>query len=232
MSAMSWLGRFAARWEYPEQRVWFVVAAWAVVLVVIAVVAAAGYAGVIRAHTVVLLAPERTVTWSGTSLDGVLLSNGTVAVHLRLTVTNPSERVLAVSSIAYKSWIEDLPAEAGLPNLGRSDNVLVNLTGTYLFFMAFLGSFDVTPVTVPAHGTATVAFTFNLTRLSDAARFQAVQNITAYASSALGDGTRAPWLHWVSVTLVFRDLPPPSATTSGYLTDLTRIVLTEGPNLG
>ncbi len=229
---MSGFGRLWARWKFPEQRVWLAVVAWALILLLIVVVAAAGYSGVLLAQTVAVLTPEQSVAFQGTNATGVLQDNGSVTLTLRLTVTNPSDRLLAFSSIAYKSWVEDLPAEAGLMNLGRSDNILVNETGTHSFFKAFLGSFDVTPVLIPAHGSQSVQFRFNLTLASAAARFRAVQNITAYASQVRGDGTGMPWVHWVLVALTFQDLPRPSATSGEYLTNLTRIVFEEGPNLG
>jgi hypothetical protein len=227
---MGWSGRLASRWKYPEQQVWFGVGAWAAVLTVLVILVAANYSTVILTHTVVTLTPDQVVEFKGTNATGVLLADGSVTLTLRLTVTNPSSRLLAFTSIAYKSWIEDLPAEAGLPGLGRSDDVLVNETGTHLFFKAFLGSFDVS-LPIPASGIGTREFSFNLSSIF-AARFQAVRDITAYASQTLGDGTAVSWIHWVRLVVTFRDVPPPTATSSGYLSDMTRIVLEEGPNLG
>jgi len=229
---MGWVGRLASRWKYPEQRVWFLVAGWAVVLAVLVVVSSASYSSVLLAHTSVELTPSRTVSFTGTTSTGVLLASGSVNLTIRLTVTNPSARSLAFSSIAYKSWIEDLPREAGLPNLGRTDEVVFNGTGPQYFFKAFLGSVDVPPVPVPPGGTGTVMLSFILTRNSDAARFGAVQNITQYAAQVRGNGTVMPWIHWVQLAVDVRDLPVPGPDANPFLSSLIRIVLEEGPNLG
>src|SRR5712691_6752075 len=147
---MGWVGRFATRWKYPEQRVWFLLAGWVAVLMVFVVVSSASYSSVLLAHTSVELTPSRTVSFTGTTSTGVLLASGSVNLTIRLTVTNPSTRSLALSSIAYKSWIEDLPREAGLRNITpRTDEVILDPSGRPLyFFKAFLGSVDVPPVPI------------------------------------------------------------------------------------
>src|SRR5438034_1070834 len=206
---MGWAARLASRWTYPEQRVWFLVAGWAVVLAVLVVVSSASYSSVILAHTSVELAPSRTVSFTGTTATGALLATGAVNLTMTLTVTNPSSRSLALTSIAYKSWIEDLPMERGLPNLGRTDQVFDNETGTHYFFKAFLGSVSVLPVPIPPRGAGTLTLSFVLTRSSDVARFGAVQNITEYAAQVRGNGTVMPWIHWVQLVVEVRDLPTP-----------------------
>src|SRR5207249_520961 len=107
------------------------VAGWAVVLTVLVAVSAASYSSVILAHTSVELAPSRTVSFTGTTATGALLATGAVNLTMTLTVTNPSSRSLALTSIAYKSWIEDLPMERGLPNLGRTDQAFDHETRTH-----------------------------------------------------------------------------------------------------
>jgi len=163
---------------------------------------------------------------------GALLATGSVNLTIRLTVTNPSARSLALSSIAYKAWIEDLPREAGLPNLGRTDEVVFNGTGPQYFFKAFLGSVDVPPVPIPPRGTGMATLSFVLTRNSDAFRFGVVQNITEYAAQVRGNGTVMPWIHWVQLVVEVRDLPVPAPDANVFLSSLIRIVLEEGPNLG
>jgi hypothetical protein len=229
---MAWFRSLAARWKYPEQRVWFVVACWVVVLVAFVAAASASYSSVLLAHTSVALTPSRTVTFTGTTTTGALLPGGSVNVTMTLSVTNPSSRSLALVSFAYKSWIEDLPMEAGLPNLGRTDQIFDNETGRHYFFRAFLGSVDVVPVPVPPKGSGTVTMSFVLTLASAAARYGAVQNITEYAAQVRGNGTVMPWLHWVQLVVEVRDLPTPGPDANPFLSSLTRIVLEEGPNLG
>ncbi len=229
---MGWVGRLASRWKYPEQRVWFLVAGWAVVLAALVVVSSASYSSVILAHTSVELTPSRTVSFRGTTSAGALLANGSVNLTVTLTVLNPSSRSLALSSIAYKSWIEDLPMETGHAILSRTDEVVTNETGTYYFFKAFLGSLDVVPVPIPPRGSGTVALSFVLTRNSDAPRFGVVQEITAYAAQVRGNGTVMPWVHWVQVAVDVRDLPAPGPDANPFLSSLIRIVLEDGPNLG
>ena len=229
MRTMSWLARAAARWKYPEQRVWFAVAVWAAVLVVLIVASAAGYSAIVYARTVVTLSAEHSVTWSGTTAAGVLLASGTVTDWIVLTVSNPSDRAFALTSVAYRSWIEDLPAEAGL--VSRADSILMNATGTHRFYSAFLGSFGVTDVVVPAHASRSVTYSFNLTA-ADGEPFLAVQNITEYASHVLGNGTAVPWVHWIEIALVLQGVPTPSPSAGEYLPGVVRIVLQEGLNLG
>jgi len=229
---MGWAARLASRWTYPEQRVWFLVAGWAVVLTVLVAVSSASYSSVILAHTSVEMGPSRTVSFTGTTAMGALLATGAVNLTMTLTVTNPSSRSLALTSIAYKSWIEDLPMERGLPNLGRTDQVLDNETGTHYFFKAYLGSLSVLPVAIPPGGIGTLTLSFVLTRSSDAARFGVVQNITEYAAQVRGNGTVMPWIHWVQLVVEVRDLPTPGPDANPFLSSLTRIVLEEGPNLG
>jgi len=229
---MGWPARLATRWKYPEQRVWFFVAGWVVVLMALVVVSSASYSSVVLAHTSVELTPSRTVSFTGTTSMGALLATGSVNLTIRLTVTNPSARSLALSSIAYKAWIEDLPREAGLPNLGRTDEVVFNGTGPQYFFKAFLGSVDVPPVPIPPRGTGMATLSFVLTRNSDAFRFGVVQNITEYAAQVRGNGTVMPWIHWVQLVVEVRDLPVPAPDANVFLSSLIRIVLEEGPNLG
>src|SRR5437016_12477404 len=179
---MGWAARLASRWKYPEQRVWFLVAGWTVVLTVLVAVSSASYSSVIHAHTSVELAPSRTVSFTGTTATGALLATGAVNLTMKLTVTNPSSRSRALTSIAYKSWIEDLPMERGLANLGRTDQVLDNETGTHYFFKAYLRSLSVLPVAIPPGGTAPLTMSVVLTRSPDAPRFRVLQNRDAHAA--------------------------------------------------
>ncbi len=120
--------------------------------------------------------------------------------------------------------------EAGLPNLGRT-SVLTNRSGTRYFFNALLGSSDVTPVPIQPAATATLTVSYVLSRTSDAARFRAVQNITEYAAHVRGNGAAAPWVHWVEVLIVIRDLPTPSPSANPFLSSVTRIVRQDGDSL-
>jgi hypothetical protein len=229
---MGWARRLASRWKDPEKRVWFVVAGWAAVLTALVVIASVSYSTLILAHAAVGLTSSRTVGFTGMPAGGGLSDTGSVNLTLTLAVRNPSPRPLAFASLAYKAWIEDLPMEAGLPNLGRTDNVLTNGTGTYFFFMALLGSSSVTPTPIPPTGSGTLTLSFVLSRTSDAARFRAVQNITEFAAHVRGNGAASSWVHWVEVVVAIRDLPTPSPSASPFLGSLTRIILREGYNLG
>lgn len=229
---MGWARRLASRWKYPEQRVWFVVAGWAAVLMVLVVVASVSYSTLILAHAAVGLSSSRTVAYAGMPAGGGLSDSGSVNLTLTLVVTNPSPRSLALASFAYKAWIEDLPMKAGLPNLGRTDDVLTNGTGTHYFFKALFRTSDVTPVPIPPSGSGTLTLSFVLSRASDSTRFRAVQNITEFAAHVRGNGASVPWVHWVEVVVAIRDLPPPSPSANPFLSSLIRIVLDEGENLG
>ena len=131
-----------------------------------------------------------------------------------------------------EAWIEDLPAEAGIAGLGRSDQVLVNETGTHLFFLAFSGSLNVPPSPVPAGGEATLPLVLNLTQSSDPTAFAAVQNITSYAAAVRGDAWGIPWTVWVQRALPIEGVPPASLSAATYLFDVGRVVISGGTNLG
>lgn len=225
------IDRLLSRWKYPEQRIWFAVAAIAAILAVLVALTSASYSNVLLARTGVSLVPSQSIVFTNTSAAGALLDGGSVTLTLRLTVSNPSGQRLRFTSIAYKSWIEDLPSEAGIVT-NRPDDLLTNATGTHRFYLAFLDSVDVDAPTVPGYGTSTLTLAYNLNRSSDSERFAAVQNITEFAANTRGSGTVSPWVHWVLLTLTLIDLPPPSATAAQDLTNMARVVIQEGPNLG
>lgn len=229
---MKWLDRLASKWKLPEQRVWLVIAALALALLLLAAAASLAYSSVIVAHAGVSIQSSHVIMFRGTTASGVLLDTGEVGFTLRLTAVNPSSHLLAFGTVAYRVWIEDLPAEAGLPNLGRQDNVLTNESGTHLFFAAFLGSREVDSPRIPAHGNATLSLDFALNRGADRARFAVVQNITEYAAKVRGNGTDVPWVRWDLVSLSILDLPTPDSAVDVYLAEMGRIVVEEGLNLG
>jgi hypothetical protein len=229
---MGWAERLASRWKYPEQRVWFVVVGWTAVLMAIVVIASVSYSNVILAHAAVGFTSARGIAFTGMPAGSGLSDGGSVNLTLKLEVRNPSPRSLAVVSFTYKAWIEDLPMEAGLPNLGRTDNTLTNGTGTHRFFKALFDSSDVTPVPIPPMGNGTVRLSFVLNLASDVTRFRAVQNITEFAAHVRGNGASVSWVHWIEVVVMIRDLPAPSPSANPFLGNLIRIVLEEGDNLG
>lgn len=227
---MRWIDRLASRWKYPEQRVWVLVVALAVVLATLAVATAARYTGVLVARTSVSLAAQESVAFAGTNATGALLDDGKATLHLTLTVSNPSSERVAFDAATYRSWIEDGPAEAGILNR-TGDNVLSNATGVHHFFSAFSGTIDIEAPAIAAGTSTTVHLAAELTRVNNSAAFGVVQNITQYEAATRGSGSAAPWVHWILLVLRMADLPPPLPTSSQDLTNLARIVIEEGLNL-
>lgn len=227
---MKWLDRLASKWKLPEQRVWLVIAALALALLLLAAAASLAYSSVIVAHAGVSLRSSHVVAFRGTTTSGVLLDTGEVGFTLRLTAVNPSSHVLSFGTVAYKAWIEDLPAEAGAANTTR-DNTFVNETGTHRIFLAFLGSREVDSPRIPAYGNATLTLNFALNRSADPARFAVVRNITEYAANVQRiNGTDVPWVRWDLVSLSILDLPTPDSAVDVYLAEIGRIVFEEGRN--
>ena len=143
---MGWVGRLASRWKYPEQRVWFFVAGWAAVLTVLVVVSSASYSSVILAHTSVELAPSRTVSFTGTTATGALLSSGSVNLTMTLTVSfvltrsSDAARFGAVQNITeyaaqvrgngtimpWLHWVQLVVEVRDLPTPGPDANVFLS----------------------------------------------------------------------------------------------------------
>ncbi len=197
------------------------------------VASAADYVSLAQAHTLPSFAVVRRIEFVGTEGSGALAENGSVGFTLLLRVDNPSRRVLAFEQVAYKAWIEDGPMEAGLSNLGRTDDLLVNQTGTHWFYLAFLGSQELTGNRIPAGGNGSVSLAFTLAKSNDSVRFEAVRNITVYSVARGRSPSTIPWNVWVLVSLQIDGVPAPtSPTAADYLRQTTRVVLQEGLNLG
>lgn len=219
-------------WIRDGRMAWVLILAATLVLLALAGASISDYGSVAQAHALTTVTPQFSANVSGASPSGVLGDGDVLTGTLRITVTNPSPRVLDFDSVSYKAWIEDLPAEAGLAGLGRSDQVLVNETGTHLFFLAFSGSLNVPPSPVPAGGEATLPLVLNLTQSSDPTAFAAVQNITSYAAAVRGDAWGIPWTVWVQLALPIEGVPPASLSAATYLFDVGRVVISGGTNLG
>src|SRR5438128_7787025 len=169
----------------PENLPGVLVAVVAGLLAILVVASAADYVSLAQAHILPSFAGVRRIEFVGTEGGGALAENGSVSFMLSLSVENPSPRALAFEQMAYKAWIEDGPMEANLSNLGRTDDALVNQTGTHWFYLAFLGSQGLNGNRIPAGGGGTVSLTFTLAKSNDSLRFEAVRNITV-SSAARG----------------------------------------------
>jgi len=225
-------GRLSREWIRDMRVAWLFLLAATVVLSGVTAASVWVYGGVAQAHALTSMGLGYEVTFTGTNATGVLGDAGTVTGTLRITVVNPSPRVLDFDSVSYKAWIEDLPAEAGLTNLGRTDQALVNETGTHLFYMAFYGSLEVSPVPIPAGGQSTLPLALNLTRVSGPAAFAALQNITAYAAAVRGSADGIPWTVWVQLGLPIEGVPTPDFAAPTYQFEVGRVVISGGVDLG
>lgn len=206
-----------------------------VVAVVLAVLIGAScleYVSVAQAHALPALAVTPHVTFGGLDATGNLTENGTVSLRVVLGVSNPSSRALLFEQAVVKAWILDEPAQAGLPNLGRADSVLVNSTGTWRFFPAVFGSTALDYQRVPAGGNGSVSLSLNLSRATNSVTFETVRNITAFARSRGMALSAIPWNLYALASLLIDGVPSPSSASSAdYLFAITRDVLQQGADL-
>ncbi len=229
MKGARWYSR---EWIRDLRVVWVFLAAMTAVLLAFTAASIANYGSVAQAHALASVELGYQVRYLGTNATGAVGNNGTVAFTLMITVLNPSPRVLDFDSISYKVWIEDGPAEAGIPNLGRADQVLVNGSVNHLFYMALFGSLEVSPVPIPAGGQRTLPLPVNLSVGASSTEFAVVQNITAYAAAhgtALG---AIPWVSWVQLGLPIEGVPSPSLSAPTYEFEVGRVVISGGIDLG
>ncbi len=203
-----------------------------IVLAALIVASAADYASLAQAHALPSMAATAAFRFTGLDAGGNLSENGSVVLSLAVTVTNPSPRGLRFEQLIYSAWIEDGPMEAGLPNLGRSDEPLTNATGTHEFFLAFIGPAGLNPQPVPAGANGTMALDFTLTKASNLGDFEAVRNITAYARAHGVALSASPWNVYVWVSLTIDGVPLPSSSSSAdYLRANARVILQTGTDL-
>ncbi len=217
----------------PDRPIWFVVAAMAILLVALAVGSALSYASVVFAQATLSIAPTTTRTLSGTEANGSLRPDGSITLTLDILVENPSARTLHLQLVGFSSWIEDGPAEAGLNASRRiADDLLLDANGSRYFYRAFGASTEVSVDPVPAGGTITYGFTFNLSASIDSNRFKAVRNITDYYASTTGNPAGATWIDWVRLDFLIDGVPAAtSPTAAAYMRALGRIEREEGLNL-
>lgn len=210
------------------------IVAMGIALLLLSLASAANYASVVVAHATVYVVPRYMLDFSGTNPDGTLNANSSATVRVTLTAENPSARTLRFHLVAYQGWIEDLPAEAGLPvSRSPADNPLVDANGTRLFYPAFLDSREVESEPIPPLGNGTLELSYILTLPMNPWAFDAVQNITGYAAAVRGSLTDVAWNHWVRVQIDIEGVPEAtSPTASAHVRTLKRIDREEGINLG
>ncbi len=207
----------------------------AVVVVLLAVLIVSTmvvYVSVAQAHALPALRVIPQVEFRGLDASGNLTENGSLVLTLTLAVSNPSPRALFFEQAVYKAWILDEPAQAGLTNLGRVDNVLTNETGTWDFYLALYGSVGFDLQRVPPGGNGSLSLEFTLSKATAATQFEAVRNITAFARAHSIALSAIPWNVYALTSLVIDGVPAPaSSSAADYLRDNTRVVLTEGFDL-
>ncbi len=215
-----------------EQLPWYVLLGAGVVVGLLALASAGTYLSVADARLSTLDVAQ-VVHYEGTTPAGALLDNGTVNFTFLFTVGNPSPRDLAFDTVAYKVWIEDVPAEAHVPVApARQEVAVTNGSRTQLFTLVYIESVQVAPSRVPADGHATLVFPLRLNASSDATNFRVVQNITDYVVSTGGSPSSIVWNAWVLVSLDILGIPAASSpNTADYLLNVNRIVFTWGDDL-
>lgn len=215
-----------------ERLPWYVLLGTGLVVGLLVLASAGTYLSVADAR-LSALDVAHVVRFQGTTPAGALLDNGTVNFTFLFTVDNPSPRDLAFDTVAYKVWIEDLPAEAHVPvSPARQDVSVVNGSRTQLFYLAYIQSRQVEPYRVPAHGNATLVFPLLLNASTDGTSFRVVQNITDYVVSTGGSPGSIAWNAWVLVSLDILGIPPASSpNTADYLLNVNRIVFVWGNDL-
>ncbi|HYM40696.1 MAG TPA: hypothetical protein VEY12_11255 [Thermoplasmata archaeon] len=224
-----------ARLRRPEAWPWWLVVALFAVLLVLIAASVATFGSVAEAHARTTLSVRSSVVFGGLSPQGVLPDNGTIAFTIYFHVEDPTSRDLTFFTVGYRVWLEDTPVEAGVKGITRTptDIPVTNASGKYQFFPVFDGSKQTDPFPVPAYGNATMPFPLTLTRSSDAGRFAAIQNITAYSVAHLGGTSSMVWNVWVLVNLDIGGIPAPSSLSqAGYFTAISRVQFTEGVDYG
>lgn len=213
---------------------WILLAVVAAVLLVLIGASIASFLTVADAHARTNLSVSSSVVYKGLSPSGLLQDNGTVSFTIYLHVDDPTSRGLSFFTVGYKVWLEDVASEALGPIVRTPADVEVtNTSGTHLFFLAFEGSKQTDPFPVPAYGNATMPFPLYLTMANDSGRFTAIQNITAYAVSALGGTSHIAWNVWVLVNLDIADIPPAASVSQApYFQAISRVQFTEGVDFG
>lgn len=207
----------------------------AVVLVVLAVLTAASaavYVAVAQAHTLPSMQALRQIDFLGLDASGNLTENGSVVYTLTVVVTNPSPRAITFEQLIYKAWIEDGPMEAGVTGLSRTDDVLANGTVTHYFSLAFIGPMGLPPQRVAPGANGSMMLSFNLTKASGGAEFEAVRNITAFGRHRGESLASIPWNTYTFVSFTIDGVPSPaSSSAADYLRDDARVILQEGIDL-
>ena len=216
-----------------RRTLWAVLTAALLLVAGLTVASAAEYSSVVVAKATVYVLARYSVEYAGLEPDGTLSAASSITVVANVTVENPSSRTIRLRLIAYTSWIEDGPAQAGLNESRRlSDDRLLGPAGERFFYRVFVEDSEIIPQPVPAGGNRSFRFTFALSRATDPTRFQVVDNITAYLVSSGDPAASASWNHYLLVQLTIDGVPPaesPGAAT--YLRELNRIDREVGVNL-
>lgn len=218
---------------HAERLPWYLLFGTGIVVGLLTLASAGTYLSVADARLSTLDVAQ-VVRFEGTSPAGALLDSGTVNFTFRFTANNPSARDLAFDTVAYKVWIEDVPAEAHIPlSPARQDDIMTNGSRTQLFYLALIQSKQVAPYLVPSHGNATLVFPILLNLSTDPLAFRVVQNITDYVASTGGNPGTLAWNAWVLVSLDILGVPAASSpNTADYLLNVNRIVFVWGDDLG
>ena len=216
-----------------RRTLWAVLTAALLLVAGLTVASAAEYSSVVVAKATVYIVPRYSVEYAGLESDGTLSANGSVTVITDILVENPSSRTIRLSLIAYTSWIEDGPAQAGLNESRRiNDDVLLGPTGVRYFYRAFLEDSEIITEPVPAGGNRSFRFAYALLRATNPTRFQVVDNITAYLVSRGGSVASASWNHYLRTQLTIDGVPRAEAPgAAAYLRELNRIDREVGVNL-
>ncbi len=218
----------------PDRPIWFVVAAMTVVLVALGIGSAWTYSSVVVAQRTLTITPVTTRIFSGTETNGSLRPDGSLTLTLDVRVQNPSTRTLHLQLLAFSTWVEDGPAEAGLNSTRRiADDLLLDASGSRYFYRIFGESTEVSVDPVPATGEVSYEFRFALSASLDPSRFGALRNITDYYASTTGSPASATWISWVRMDFLIDGVPAAtSPTAAAYLREIGRIEREEGLNLG
>ncbi len=201
-----------------------------VVVLVFSGLSVASYLSVVDVHTLTTLQATSQAGFLGLEPNGTLPDNGSVRLWINLTVSDPSAHPLVFDTVIYKAWIEDGPREAGVV-LRPGDIAVVNGTTTQYFLPVFVGTQTTSRAPVPAGSEGRLHIVANLTSANEGT-FSALQNITEYAAATGHRPESIAWTTYVYAALDVTDMPNPGATANPYLTDLGRVVLEQGVDLG
>jgi len=202
------------------------------------VASAANYTEIVFAKQATDVVFELMVTVEDPLADPSISDEARFTTWLSITVSNPSDRRLALHYIGYSGWVHDYEAENGsAPDRRAQDDVLLLPDGTPLLFYRAITNLVPFPEYrefVEPRSQATFTYHFDLGRYPDVLRFDATRSVYRYALGAGIPFREVEWFHHVLVQVMILGVPTDYEETTPlfYLATLPIIDREVGFELG